>query len=125
MKKLFDPLFITYCLLWIVIHLFRHLQQPIPVLNSYLTDFIAVPAMAHVTLTITRQYIIRNNVYTYPLSYLLFIAGYTAFIFEWLLPHYSPKYTSDVWDVVAYFGGSLFYYYVHGNRLAKSTGDIL
>ena len=77
--------------------------------------------MAHITLTITRQYIVKNNAYTYPLSYLLFIAGYTAIVFEWLLPLCSTKYTGDVWDVVAYFGGSLFYYYVHVHRVAKSV----
>ncbi|MGO4289539.1 hypothetical protein [Chitinophaga sp. RAB17] len=121
MKKLFDPLFITYCLVWIVIHMCRYLQQPVPLLNGYLTDFIAVPAMAHITLTFTCRFIVRNNGYTYPLYYLLFIAAYTSVMFEWIMPQFSSRYTSDWWDVVTYFAGSLFYYRFHGKRLTKSV----
>jgi hypothetical protein len=121
MKKLFDPLFIAYCLIWTVIHLCRYLHLPVPLLNGHLTDFIAVPAMAHITLTFTRRFIARNDVYTYPLYYLLFIAMYTSVMFEWIMPHYSGKYTGDWWDVAAYFAGGLFYHRFHGNRVPKSA----
>lgn len=119
MKRLFDPLFLTYCGLWSMIHLFRYIQMPVPLLNGYLTDFIAVPAMAHVALTFTRRYIVRNAHYTYPLYYLLFMAFYMAVVFEWVMPQFSSVYTSDAWDVTAYFGGGLFYYYVHGKQLKR------
>lgn len=114
MKQLLDPWFIIYILAWVAIHFCRHIHLPIPVLNNYLTDFIAVPAMAHVTLTATRIFIVSNNCYAYPLSYLLFIALYTSVIFEWVMPHLSSRYTGDCWDMIAYFAGSIFYYYVHG-----------
>ncbi|MCW3463491.1 hypothetical protein [Chitinophaga nivalis] len=114
MKRLFDPLFISYCLLWGIIHLCRYLHQPVPLLNGHLTDFLAVPAMAHIALTFTRLFIVRNQQYTYPLFYLLFMAVYTSVVFEWLMPRLSPVYTRDIWDVVAYFAGSLFYYCFHG-----------
>ncbi|HWV67023.1 MAG TPA: hypothetical protein VN105_14300 [Chitinophaga sp.] len=116
MKRLFDPLFLTYCGLWGMIRLFRYIHLPVPLLNGYLTDFIAVPAMAHVALTFTRRYIVRNEYYTYPLYYLLFMAFYMAVVFEWVMPRVSTVYTSDVWDVAVYFGGALFYYYVHRKR---------
>ncbi|HEY9256884.1 hypothetical protein [Chitinophaga sp.] len=121
MKRLFDPLFLTYCLIWIVIHLCRYLHLAVPLLNGYLTDFIAVPAMAHVTLTFTRRFIVHNYEYTYPLYYLLFIALYTSIMFEWIMPYYSARYTGDWWDVVTYFAGSLFYYRFHGNRTIKGA----
>src|ERR1700754_3662231 len=110
MKQLFDPLFIIYCLSWIVIHVCRNLHHPVPLLNDYLTDFIAVPAMTHPTLLFIRRYIIRNKCYTCPLSYLLFIALYISVIFEWIMPHISSKFTGDGVDVAAYFAGSIFYY---------------
>jgi hypothetical protein len=116
MKQLFDPFFITYCLAWMLIHVCRHLHQPVLLLNDYLTDFIAVPAMAHLTLTFTRRYIVRSKAYNYPLGYVLFIALYTAVAFEWVMPHFSSKYTGDWWDVVAYFAGSIFYYCFHGKQ---------
>ncbi|NLR56537.1 hypothetical protein HGH93_00385 [Chitinophaga polysaccharea] len=115
MKKLFDPLFITYGVTWCIIHLCRYLHQPIPVLNDHLTDLVAVPAMAHLSLHFIRRFIVCNANYTYPLGYLLFMAGYTAVVFEWIMPHFSSRYTGDWWDVAAYFGGSFFYYYFHGN----------
>ena len=115
MKKLFDPLFITYGVTWCIIHLCRHWHQPIPVLNDYLTDLVTVPVMAHLSRYFIRRFIVCDANYTYPLGYLLFMAGYTAVVFEWVMPHFSTHYTGDWWDVVAYFAGSFFYYYFHGN----------
>lgn len=113
MKQLFDPFFIAYCIAWGIIHFFRYIDQPVPLLNGHLTDFLAVPAMAHLTVTITRRWIVGNPYYTYPLSYLLFIALYVSVVAEWIMPLYAAKYTGDWWDVVAYFAGSIFYYCFH------------
>ncbi|MBS0027606.1 hypothetical protein ACTJJ0_32265 [Chitinophaga sp. 22321] len=113
MKRLADPMFITYAGLWILVHLCRRLHQPLPLLNGHLTDFIAAPVIAHITLTITRTFIVKNQQYSYPLSYLLFIACYLSVVFEWIAPQLSPVYTRDAWDIAAYFAGSLFYYYFH------------
>ncbi len=113
MKKLFDPLFISYCVIWIVIHSCRRLGAPIPWLNGQLTDFIAVPVIAHLALTFTRTVVLRDSQYTYPLRYLLFIALYTTVVFELLMPAFSPKYTADILDAIAYGCGALFYHFVH------------
>ena len=110
MKRLFIP---VCCLLWGIVHVGRYIHHPIPFFNDHLTDFIAVPVMAHLALTVTRRFIVRDDTYTYPLSYLLFIALYVSVIFEGVLPRLSSRYTSDWWDVAAYFGGSLFYYFYH------------
>jgi hypothetical protein len=120
MKKIFNLPFIVYCLAWIVIHICRYAHHPLPLLNDYLTDFIAVPAMAHFTLTLTRRYIVRNNYYIYPLGYLLFIALYVSVVFEWILRRFSSKYTGDWWDVAAYFAESLFYYYLSSPSRSKT-----
>lgn len=113
MKKLFDPLFCTYCLLWGFIHLFRWIGYPIPFLNDYLTDFLFVPVVAHIALMVIRAYVLRDAFYAYPVYYLLLIACYSAIIFEWIMPAVSTVYTRDYGDVVAYFLGGMFYYYVH------------
>jgi hypothetical protein len=113
MKRLFDPLFLVYCLVWIVVHVCRQLHQPLPMLNDHLTDFIAVPTMAHLTLTFTRRWIVRDRRYTYPMGYCLFIACYVSVILEWVMPHISSKFTGDWLDVAAYFGGGLFFYCFH------------
>lgn len=113
MKYLFDPLFICYCILWLFIKIFRYLNTPIPYLNSYLTDFLAVPVIAHIAITITAKYIVKNKNYTYNLFYLLFIAAYTSVVFELIVPQISDKHTADIYDVLFYFLGALFYYTVH------------
>lgn len=122
MKKLFDPYFISYCLAWGFIHACRYAKQPVPLLNDHLTDLIAVPVMAHLALIFTRRYIVRNNHYTYPFAYLLFIALYISIIFEVIMPRISPAYTADGWDIVAYFSGSVFYYCFH--QMAKVTSTL-
>ncbi|WP_291907276.1 hypothetical protein [Chitinophaga sp. CB10] len=113
MKQLFDPLFITYGLIWLAVHYCRRAGIYLPVINGQLTDFIAVPAIAHLTLTVTRLYILRQPAYRYPLGYLLFIAVYTTLLFEIIMPGISGRYTADLLDAAAYLGGALFYFFVH------------
>ncbi|WP_160711644.1 hypothetical protein [Chitinophaga solisilvae] len=122
MRKLFDPFFTGYCLLWVIIHVCRRLHYPVPLLNGHLTDFTAIPAIAHLAVTITRIYIVKDNHYSYPLRYLIFMAAYISVVFEWVIPRFSSRYTGDVWDVAAYFAGSLFYFFVHARSGKQPAG---
>ncbi|RAJ00424.1 hypothetical protein LX64_04130 [Chitinophaga skermanii] len=124
MKRLFDPFFIGYGALWSIVHVARYYKYPLPWLNGHLTDCIAVPAIAHLALTFTKVYILRNSRYTYPLSYLLFIAAYVAIAFEWVMPLISPRYTGDIWDVLAYFVGAFFYYFVHAKYIVYKRSTL-
>ncbi|WP_306353122.1 hypothetical protein [Flavobacterium sp. '19STA2R22 D10 B1'] len=125
MKRLFDIFFTGYCLLWLVVHLLRHIKQPLPFFNSYLTDCIAVPVIAHIAIIFTRKFVVKNQHYTYPLSYLLFIATYTSILFEWIMPQFSSKYTADGLDVLCYFGGALFYYFIHNKRDSENSRSFI
>jgi hypothetical protein len=82
-------------------------------LNNWLTDLVFVPVIAHVALVITRKYIVRDGAYRYPLGCLLFAAVYVSVVYEWVFPHYHFRTVGDPVDVAAYFGGSLFYFFVH------------
>lgn len=113
-KRLFDPLFTSYILLWMLVHALRKANRIIPLINDHLTDLLAVPAIAHLTITIMRLYIVKDLRYRYPLSYVMIIAIYLSVVFEYLMPEYSPVYTGDAGDVAAYCCGALFYYFVHG-----------
>lgn len=124
MKRLFDPLFTGYCIVWLTVRAFRHIGEPLPLINGYLTDFVAVPVIAHIAIMFTRKVVLRNNYYTYPLSYLLFLAAYTSIVFEWIMPRYSSTYTSDIWDIVAYFAGALFYFFIHRPLFAKTKAGL-
>lgn len=123
MKRLFDPLFTLYCLSWAIIRFCRCIHHPVPLLNGHLTDFFAVPAMAHLSVTFIRRFVVRDQRYTYPLGYVLFIALYISVMLEGVMPRFSPRYTGDAWDVTAYFAGSLFYYFVHGPLASCRPGN--
>ena len=113
MKKVPDLLFCCYCCSWPLIHVFRWIHHPIPWLNSYLTNFAAVPLMAHIALFLIRKRIVHNDHYYLPLSYVFFIAVYTSVVFEGVMPALSVRYTRDTGDVAAYLLGALFYYFIH------------
>ena len=118
-KQVFDPLFITYCLLWIIVHLFRRSGYPTPGINNWLTDFLFVPVAAHLALVFTRCVILKDCRYVYPLIYLLAIALYASIVFEWLSPVLLNKGTADMGDVIAYFAGSVFYCRVHQRMMVR------
>src|ERR1700733_14383002 len=102
MKRQYDPSLLICCLIWGIIHICRYLHRPIPILNDYLTDLIAVPAISCLTLSITRRFIVRNRKYQYPPVYYLFMALYVSVVFEGIMPLVSSKFTRDGWDVAAY-----------------------
>ncbi|NIG54035.1 hypothetical protein [Chitinophaga sp. Cy-1792] len=118
-KRWTDPLFLGYLLCWGIIHLCRAFHVPTGWLNNHLTDFIAVPVMAHISAAFIAGVIVRRDDYHYPLGYLLFIALYTSVVFEGIMPRLSSVYTGDWMDVAAYFAGALFYYFVHIPILRK------
>ncbi|MEC5145628.1 hypothetical protein [Chitinophaga sp. 212800010-3] len=106
-------------LAWTVVHLVRYYSLPLPALiNGQLTDFLAVPVIAHIALIVVRLFVVRNPYYIMPLYYILFIVGYVSVVFEWLMPAVSAKYTGDWLDVAAYLAGGI-YFYVTVNLAAK------
>lgn len=121
-KRLFDPLFTSYCLVWLLVHGLRKSGLIIPLINDHLTDLLAVPAIAHLTITIMRLFIVKDLHYRYPFSYVMIIVLYLSFVFEYLMPEYSPVYTGDAGDVAAYCCGAIFYYFVHGKMNTGKRG---
>lgn len=94
---------------WAFIHFFRGIGHPLPFLNSYLTDFLAVPAMAHLALLIIRRAVARDPGFVFPFGWVLFVAAYVSLVMEALAPAFSPRYTGDWGDVAAYFAGGVCY----------------
>jgi hypothetical protein len=112
-RRLLNVPFCVYVLCWVVIHYARWLKTPVPFLNNWLTDFICVPMIAHLALVPTRLFLIKNNQYCYPLSYLLLMGAYVSVVFEIVLPLYKHSATADPVDAIAYFAGAFYFYYVH------------
>ncbi|MCX6215947.1 hypothetical protein [Spirosoma sp.] len=119
-RRLFDAYFVGYGLSWVVIHLFRRWDYPLPFLNGWLTDFCFVPFICHVALTFTRFIFIHDEAYCYPFSFVLFVAVYVTVLFEVIVPGYSEYGTGDAYDGIAYFAGALFFYFVHQKKIPFS-----
>lgn len=113
MKSTAEKLFVFYCVAWCMVHALRYINYTIPWLNDHLTDLIFIPATAHISITIIRRYVFKNQNFQYPLWYVLSIAFYASILFECILPWISDAHTADLLDVVSYFLGGLFYYFVH------------
>ena len=117
--KLFDPFFTLYLLVWSAVKISRHYDFSIGIVNSYLTDFLAVPAMSHLGSYLISMFYFKQNYYTYPISYSLLSAVVLSVLLEGIMPLFSPQYTADFVDVVCYFSGALFYEYIHKFYLKK------
>jgi len=116
----FDRYFIFYCCSWIAVRFTRKLHIPIPILNNWLTDFVFVPLIAHVSLVIGSLIFKLDGTFKYPLYQILSISSLTAVIFEGILPYYTPYNTADFYDALVYLAGGLFYYFVHQHYTTKN-----
>ena len=110
MKTLRNKWFIGGCLVWLVVIILRRSGHPLPVLNGYIDDLLAIPVIANLGLWFQRVFVIRNNYYVLSPWHVVFIVVYVSVLFELALPHYSNTYTGDWIDVVLYLVGGVFFY---------------
>lgn len=115
----FDFYAFFYIASWFLIRYTRINESPIPYLNNWLTDFVFVPLVIHFSQVIvfTLLGFAQNKVYT--LLHMLAFALYVSLFFEIIAPKITSYNTTDYLDIVAYFSGALFYYYVHLPYLLK------
>jgi hypothetical protein len=118
MKTLLNPYFLLGCAVWLVNFTLRRLHHPLPYVNGYITDTFALPVIANLGLWFQRVIIYKNNNYILKPGHVIFVVIYVAFVFEWLMPRYSNKYTADWADVVLYIAGGYFFYKI----MNKPTG---
>jgi hypothetical protein len=90
----------------------RKLGYPLPLINGYIDDVIAIPVIANLGLWFKRVFIIKTNYYVLSPWHIIFIVAYVTLIFEILLPLYSKTYTADWVDVLSYLIGGLFFFKV-------------
>ena len=114
-----DRYFVFYCCSWLLIRYTRKLHLPIPLLNNWLTDFVFVPLIAHISFVLGSVIFTTNGTFKYPLYQILSISLLSALVFEGILPYYTDYNTADFYDVLAYFSGGVFYYAVHQNHTSK------
>lgn len=120
-QQFWDRFCLFYIGSWLIVHLFRWMDNPILYVNSWLTDFVFLPLVFHIGHFVTTSFYFKNKVkFRYNLATLLLAATYAAIIMEVVAPRFSARYTGDVWDIVMYYLGTLFYYYVHQKHYTSS-----
>ena len=112
MKTLLNGWFIAGCLTWLIVIGMRKLGHPVPVINGYINDAVAIPVIANLGLWFQRVFMIKNDYYVLAPWHVIFIVIYVTLLFEVLLPYISKVYTRDWLDFFLYTTGALFFYKV-------------
>ena len=110
---LLNPYFVGYCLAWLFVRYSRLSGHPIPYINNWLTDFVFVPLIAHFAFCAGIFILDLKKGFSFPLCQLLALSFMTSIFFEYLSPRITDYNTADIVDVVCYFSGALFYYFIH------------
>ncbi|WP_430907930.1 hypothetical protein [Maribacter sp. 2-571] len=89
--------------------------------NNYLNDFLCMPIVLKMC-----QYSVRfvrsDKTIVVPLTLKITLTLLFSFYFEYLLPIFAPRYTSDGLDVVAYFTGLLVFITLEGQwKVTRTT----
>jgi len=112
MKTLLNKWFVSGCLVWVIVTVMRKSGHPLPLLNGYINDTLAIPLIANLGLWFQRVFVIRNNYYVLSPWHVMFIVVYVSVLFELALPYYSKTYTGDWIDVILYLAGGIFFYLI-------------
>ncbi|HEY4323742.1 MAG TPA: hypothetical protein VGN20_07140 [Mucilaginibacter sp.] len=112
MKTLLNNWFIAGCFVWAIAIIARKTGHPLPAINGYIGDALAIPVIANLGLWFQRIFIIKSDYYVLGVKHVVFIVIYVSLVFEGLLPFLSKTYTADWIDVVLYITGGLFFYLV-------------
>ncbi len=96
----------------------------IPFIDCYLDPFLSLPILLGGML-LERNFILRKlypNISKEPYQFSLFetivLSIFFALLFEEGFPRWSQEFTRDEWDYIAYFLGSLlFYFYINRSPL--------
>lgn len=120
-KLLFkDPFFWFYTFCWMLIKISRLSCHPIPYLNNWLTDFVFIPLIAVCSQYFILQFKSKNDKLYYPFWAILLLASWITYIYEFLMPSITSQNIYDTWDIVAYFSGAHFYYFIHQKFVIKN-----
>lgn len=75
----------------------------------YVNDFLIIPIVLFLSLSVIRK-LKGNSKLKLSLIHVLYVCVMYSIVFEYWLPKFHPRYTSDIIDVGLYFlGGCVFY----------------
>lgn len=109
MKIFRHPLFLFTCLVALTIYIAKLSNLTLPTwVHFYVNDFLCMPIIFSVCLAVMRYLKKDDNLYM-PNSIILLITAYYSVHFEWLVPKFYERYSSDWVDVLLYIVGALLF----------------
>ncbi|WP_138940566.1 hypothetical protein [Aquimarina agarivorans] len=93
----------------LVVIISQKINVQLPIwMNNHLNDFLFLPIVFKITLTIIRYLKIENTRFI-PVKILVVVTILCCIWFEVILPKFNSRYTADIIDVGCYFLGTLFF----------------
>lgn len=123
MRVVKNPYFVIACLIfWMNQLLEKVFGIFLPWVHEYLDDLLAMPVVLGITLQVFQWIHPKKEKFRFSKTQVAVGWIYFSFLFEFLLPKYSERYTADVWDVFAYgIGAVVFYSLINVNSGSRST----
>ena len=112
--KIFRPWFIVLLTTAFVHQLIEKLLLlHLPVIDSYLDPLLLMPVLLHLLLW-ERRILFRKGInYTFSTFQIILIFILISFVTEYIFPKWNPKFTADIWDVVCYVLGTIYFHIYH------------
>lgn len=94
-----------------LIHLFfKYGKYNVPTFfSNYFADVLCSPLLLSFSLLLLRR-VKKENTLWLNTNQIIFTLICTSILFEFILPKYNSRYTSDFFDIFAYSFGSFFFY---------------
>lgn len=109
LRPLRHPAFVLSALLFLLHQVTEKLMGwRIPWADSYLDNLLCFPILL-TGLLAERRWWKKDDSYTFSLFEIIIITAVLSWVFEFLFPKWSPGFTTDYWDVVAYFTGAMLF----------------
>jgi hypothetical protein len=115
--------YIITFLIALTVYVLQRLMVPLPtIINNYVNDLLYLPLVLGLIEFVIRKFK-KDSLFKLPIAFVVFLASFYSFYFEYYLPGINPRYTADWIDVVLYFLGGFAYFFSEemGNR--KFSGE--
>lgn len=90
---------------------FDFISIKIAYVRNYFADILCLPILLSVS-TLLIRYVKRAATFKLSILHICFVFLYISIVFEFVLPHFSTKFTYDIFDIFAYgLGGIIFYFF--------------
>jgi len=109
--------FIVMILIGGSIYVLQRIDVNLPLfLNNYLNDILSIPITLFIILAVVQLF--KGKAYKLSIWMIMFIVAYYAIYFEYYLPQFHPRYTSDILDIGCYMIGGIIFYLIQRYLLA-------